>query len=129
MKVLRRNAEGKQETIALDLSGAVPRDKAYRLEEGDTVLVPKGNTFFVFGEVKKPGAYQLDKETNVLEGITIAGGFTDKAAPGRTRVIRTTDKGQQTLNVDMNDIIRRGQRDKAIRLLENDVIVVPESFF
>ena len=129
VKVLRRNAEGKQETISIDLSGAVPRDKNLRLEDGDTVMVPKGNTFFVFGEVKKPGAYQLDKETNVLEGITIAGGFTDKAAPGRTRVIRTTDRGQQTINVDMNDIIRRGQRDKAIRLLENDVIVVPESFF
>ncbi len=128
-KVLRRTAEGKQETISIDLSGAVPRDKNFRIEDGDTVMVPKGNTFFVFGEVKKPGAYQLDKETNVLEGITIAGGFTDKAAPGRTRVIRTTDKGQQTISVDMNDIIRRGQRDKAIRLLENDVIVVPESFF
>jgi polysaccharide export outer membrane protein len=129
VKVLRRNADGKQETIALDLAGAVPKDKAFRLNEGDTVLVPKGNTFFVFGEVKKPGAYQLDKETNVLEGITIAGGFTDKAAPGRTRVIRTDERGQHTINIDMNDIIRRGQRDKAIRLLENDVIVVPESFF
>ncbi|HTO13774.1 MAG TPA: SLBB domain-containing protein [Candidatus Binatia bacterium] len=129
VKVLRRHQDGKQETIALDMSGAVPKDKNFKLEDGDTVLVPKGNTFFVFGEVKKPGAYQLDKDTNVLEAVTIAGGFTDKAAPGRTRVIRTTDKGQQTLNVDMNDIIRRGQRDKAIRLLENDVIVVPESFF
>jgi polysaccharide export outer membrane protein len=129
VKILRRQPDGKQETLALDMSGAVPKDKNFKLEDGDTVLVPKGNTFFVFGEVKKPGAYQLDKDTNVLEAVTIAGGFTDKAAPGRTRVIRTTDKGQQTLNVDMNDIIRRGQRDKAIRLLENDVIVVPESFF
>ena len=111
-KVLRRTAEGKQETISIDLAGAVPRDKNFRIEDGDTVMVPKGNTFFVFGEVKKPGAYQLDKETSVLEGITIAGGFTDKAAPGRTRVIRTGDKGQQTISVDMND-----------------VIVVPESFF
>jgi polysaccharide export outer membrane protein len=129
VKVLRRAPDGRQETISLDLAGAVPKDKSFRLEDGDTVLVPKGNTFFVFGEVKKPGAYQLDKETNVLEGITIAGGFTDKAAPGRTRVIRTTGKGQQTLNIDMNDVLRRGQRDKAIRIIENDVIVVPESFF
>jgi len=129
VKVLRRGASGRQETISLDLSGPVPKDKNFQIEDGDTVLVPKGNTFFVFGEVKKPGAYQLEKETNVLEGITIAGGFTDKAAPGRTRVIRTTEKGQQTLNIDMNDVIRRGQRDKAIRIIENDVIVVPESFF
>ena len=41
--------------------------------DGDSIVIPKGNTFFVFGEVKKPGAYPLDKETNILEGITIAG--------------------------------------------------------
>ena len=130
MKVLRRDAEGKQETMSLDLAGAgahATRASAWR--KAIPSMVPKGNTFFVFGEVKKPGAYQLDKETNVLEGITIAGGFTDKAAPGRTRVIRTTIAASRPIDVDMNDIIRRGQRDKAIRLLENDVIVVPESFF
>jgi polysaccharide export outer membrane protein len=129
VKVLRRSADGRQETIALDLAGSVPKDKDFRLQDGDSIIVPKGNTFFVFGQVKKPGSYQLDKETNVLEGITIAGGFTEKAAPGRTRVIRTTATGQQTINVDINDILKRGERDKAMRLLENDVIVVPESFF
>jgi hypothetical protein len=29
----------------------------------------------------------------------------------------------------MNEIIKRGRRDKSIPLRENDVIVVPESFF
>jgi len=129
VKILRRSPDGRQQTIALDLSGSVPKDKDFRLRDGDSIIVPKGNTFFVFGQVKKPGSYQLDKETNVLEGITIAGGFTEKAAPGRTRVIRTTTKGQQTINVDINDLVKRGERDRALRLLENDVIVVPESFF
>ena len=69
------------------------------------------------------------KETNILEAITIAGGFTDKAASSRTRIIRETSKGTQVLNVDMNNIIKRGERDKAILLQENDVVVVPESFF
>ncbi len=129
VKLIRRTPDGKQETLSLDLSGPIPRDKAFRIQDGDTVLVPKGNTFFVFGEVKRPGAYQLDKETSILEGITIAGGFTDKAAPARTRVIRNAPTGQQVLNIDMNDIIKRGQREKAISLQENDVVVVPESFF
>jgi len=129
VKVIRRAPDGGEETIPLDLSGPVPRDREFKIQDGDTVLVPKGNTFFVFGEVKKPGAYQLDKETNILEGITIAGGFTDKAAPGRTRVIRNTARGRQVIDIDMNDIIKRGQREKAIRLQENDVVVVPESFF
>jgi len=104
-----------------------------RLQGGDTVFVASKdeNTFrfFVFGEVKKPGAYPLENETNVLEGITIAGGFTDKASPSRTRVIRVGPTGQQVLEIDMNDIVKRGRRDKAVRLQAGDVVVVPESFF
>ena len=102
-----------------------------RVQAGDTVFVVSRdeNSFFVFGEVKRPGAYPLEKETNILEGITIAGGFTDKASPSRTRVIRVGTTGQQVLEIDMNDIIKRGQRDKAVGLQANDVVVVPESFF
>ena len=104
-----------------------------RLQAGDTVFVGSKdeNTFrfFVFGEVKKPGAYPLENETNVLEGITIAGGFTDKASPARTRVIRMGPTGQQVLEIDMNDVIKRGRREKAVQLQANDVVVVPESFF
>src|SRR5262245_30534025 len=129
VKLIRRAANGQQETVSLNLANPTSHDRTVSVQEGDTVYVPKGNTFFVFGEVKKPGAYQLDRDTNILEGITIAGGFTDKAAPGRARVIRNTPSGQTVLDVDMNDIIKRGQRDKAIRLQENDVVVVPESFF
>ena len=101
------------------------------VEDDDTIFVPKGkgNTFFVLGEVKKPGSYQLEGDTSILEGITIAGGFTDKAAPGRTRILRNTPNGQEVLYVDMNDVIKRGQREKPFILHENDVVVVPESFF
>jgi polysaccharide biosynthesis/export protein len=129
VKLIRRAPDGQQETIALDLSGANLQDRNVKVQEGDTVVVPKGNTFFVFGEVKRPGAYQLEKDTNILEGITIAGGFTDKAAPSRARVIRSTAAGQQVFDVDVNDILKRGQRAKSMQLQENDVVVVPESFF
>lgn len=128
-KIIRRSADGRQQTIALDLSGGVPKDRDFIVQSGDTIVVPRGNTFFVFGEVRKPGSYQLDKETSVLEGITLAGGFTDKAAPGRVRVIRTTAKGQQIIDVDVSDLLKRGNRGKAVGLQENDVVVVPESFF
>ena len=102
-----------------------------RVQNQDTIIVSKAlaNSYFVFGEVKKPGGYTLDKDTNILEGITVAGGFTDKAAPSRTRVIRSTPQGQQVIEVDMNDILRRGREAKTVMLQESDVVVVPESFF
>jgi polysaccharide export outer membrane protein len=129
VKLLRRSVDGKEETIPLDLSGVVPRARGFKLQDGDSVLVPRGNSFFVFGEVRRPGAYQLDKDTNILEAITIAGGFTDRAAPGRTRVIRSTPQGQRIINVDMNVVIKRSRPGPPIALQENDVVVVPESFF
>jgi len=47
-----------------------------RVQSQDIVIVSKAQaySYFIFGEVKKPGAYTLDKDTNILEGITVAGG-------------------------------------------------------
>lgn len=129
-KILRKRGEGVQETIAVDLSGIDPRARDTLLSDGDTLLIPAGNTFYVLGEVKRPGAYQLDQATTALGGIALAGGFTDRAAPNRTKIIRTHRDGrQETLVVDLNEIIKRGRKDKDLPLVPNDVIVVPESFF
>ena len=65
-----------------------------------------------------------------VEGIALAGGFTERAAPNRTKIIRTHRDGrQETLIVDLNEVIKRGRKDKDVSLTANDVIVVPESFF
>jgi polysaccharide export outer membrane protein len=130
VKLTRRLASGQEQTTVFDLSGADPRAREFLLKDGDILVVPAGNTFYVLGEVKKPGAYQLDQVTTALQGIALAGGFTDKAAPNRTKVIRTHPDGhQETLVIDLNDVVKRGRKDKDLPLVANDVLVVPESFF
>jgi polysaccharide export outer membrane protein len=131
--VRNHGASGSSAALRLSLEkiqAGDPSENA-RVQSQDIVIVSKAQaySYFIFGEVKKPGAYTLDKDTNILEGITVAGGFTDKAAPSRTRVIRTTPQGQQVIEVDMNDILRRGREAKTVMLQESDVVVVPESFF
>ena len=133
--LVRNNGASDGSSAALRLSlekiqAGDPSENA-RVQSQDIVIVSKAQaySYFIFGEVKKPGAYTLDKDTNILEGITVAGGFTDKAAPSRTRVIRSTPQGQKVIEVDMNDILRRGREAKAVMLQESDVVVVPESFF
>jgi len=125
------NGSGEVLRLSLDKVQAGDPSQNASVQSQDIVIVSKSQaySYFVFGEVRKPGAYPFDKETNILEGITVAGGFTDKAAPGRTRVIRSTPQGQQVIEVDMNDILRRGREAKAVMLQESDVVVVPESFF
>ena len=58
-KLIRRLTSGQEQTIPLDLSGTDPAARDFPLRDGDTLLVPSGNTFYVLGEVRKPGAYQL----------------------------------------------------------------------
>jgi polysaccharide export outer membrane protein len=129
-KVLRRRADGNQESIVIDLGGTDPRAREFLLAEGDTILVPTGNSFYVMGEVRKPGAYQLEQAATAIEGVALAGGFTEKAAPNRTKIIRTHRDGrQETIVVDLNEVIKRGRKDKDVPLSANDVIVVPESYF
>jgi len=128
-----RASDGSSAALRLSLEkiqAGDPSENA-RVQSQDIVIVSKAQaySYFIFGEVKKPGAYTLDKDTNILEGITVAGGFTDKAAPSRTRVIRSTPQGQKVIEVDMNDILRRGREAKTVMLQESDVVVVPESFF
>jgi hypothetical protein len=50
-----------------------------RVQNQDTIIV-QGVDPLVFrpGRGAKPGGYTLGEETNILEGTTIAGGFTDK---------------------------------------------------
>lgn len=130
VKLTRRLASGTEEIHILDLSGADPKAREFLLKDGDILLVPVGNTFYVMGEVKKPGAYQLDQTTTAIQAIAMAGGFTDKAAPNRTKVIRTLPDGrQETFVVDLNEVIKRGRKDKDLPLAANDVVVVPESYF
>jgi len=94
------------------------------------VNVAVGNTFYVMGEVRKPGAYQLDQATTAIQAVAMAGGFTERAAPNRTKVIRTLPDGrQETFVIDLNDVIKRGRKDKDLPLSASDVIVVPESYF
>ena len=129
-KILRRRPDGNQETVVIDLGGTDPRAREFLLAESDTILVPTGNSFYVLGEVKKPGSYQLEHAATAIEGVALAGGFTDRAAPNRTKIIRTHRDGrQETFVIDLNEILKRGRKDKDVPLLANDVVVVPESFF
>jgi polysaccharide export outer membrane protein len=130
VKLTRRLPTGVEQTTILDLSGADPRAREFLLKDGDILLVPAGNTFYVMGEVKKPGAYQLDQGTTAIQAIAMAGGFTDKAAPNRTKIIRThVDGRQETIVVDLNEVVKRGRKEKDPALIANDVLVVPETYF
>src|SRR5262249_12276509 len=47
------------------------------LRDGDTIFVPKAELVYVFGEVRNPGGYAVQKTTTVLQALSLAGGVTE----------------------------------------------------
>ena len=74
--------------------------------------------FFVMGEVKTPGKYNLERGTTVLNAISIGGGLTPLAAPKRTKITREQDGKKVEIPTTMETLV-----------LPGDTIVVPQSFF
>ncbi len=88
-------------------------------------------TVYVLGQVSKPGSIQIppEKELTVLEAITSVGGFTDVANTSKVRVLRVEDGKQKSMDVDVSQITKQGNKSLDIALQPGDVVFVPQSLF
>jgi polysaccharide export outer membrane protein len=103
------------------------------LKAGDTLVVPEGlevqNAVFVMGEVKKPGAYPRAESLTVLKLMTLAGGFTDYAAPNRATIVRQEGSKKIQKRINIKDIMGDPASNEDIQLKAGDVVVVPSKLF
>jgi len=116
------NEKDERKDINIDIASLIEQGDAslnISIQDGDSIYVAKAGVFFITGEVKKPGSYKYEENSTVLKAITLAGGLTDHGAAGRIGIIRKID-GREVLlkNVEMDE-----------EVLEEDVIVVPETYF
>ena len=89
-----------------------------QLQDGDTIFVPRAELVYVFGQVKSPGAFPLQKGTSVLQALSLAGGITDRGATGRIRIARLIRGHKIEIKARLEDVVQPG-----------DTIIVPERFF
>jgi polysaccharide export outer membrane protein len=90
-----------------------------QITDGDTVFISKAGMCFITGEVKSPGTYSCGDGTTVLRLVALAGGFTGKASKSSISVVRIVNNEKKVYK----DV------DLYTALQDNDVVVVPESFF
>jgi polysaccharide biosynthesis/export protein len=116
--VLPSDASGGQVRISRkDLE--MGRAMDVRLQDGDTIFVPKAETFFISGFVRSPGSYSIDGDLNVLQALALAGGATEQAAQNRITIDRVIDGKLTRVKInELTDPVRPG-----------DTIVVPRRFF
>jgi polysaccharide export outer membrane protein len=119
-------AVGKTPTqLTLEISAKL---KEYKENPSVAIVVREVNSYAVFllGEVGKPGKYPLKSKTTLLQGITMAGGFTPVAARNKLVVFRLNDAGTDyKLKASYDDIVLRDNSQQNIELKPGDLIVVP----
>jgi polysaccharide export outer membrane protein len=88
------------------------------LHDGDTIFVPRAELVYVFGEVKNPGGYAVQKSTTVLQALSLAGGVTEHGAMNRVQVMRMVNGQKVEARVKLTDLVR-----------PEDTIIVPQRYF
>jgi polysaccharide export outer membrane protein len=103
-------------------------DALYKLDQtdqdvpvsgGDTIYVPRAATFYIYGEVARPGSYRIDRNMTMRQALAAGGGLTARGTERRLRVVRRNAQGvPEKTSADLNDPVS-----------PDDVIYVNESIF
>ena len=103
------------------------------LQSGDVVYIPlekalnlAESKIYVEGEVKKPGVYDFQPGLTALNACILAGGFDKFAAPNRARIVRTSEKGQEIIDINLKDVKDGKLTD--VELMPGDRINIPETW-
>jgi len=89
------------------------------------VLDVSGNKVFVMGEVNSPGEYLAARPLDVVQALSLAGGFTEFASEGSIKVLRRGNGKQVAIPVDYPAIQSGQELDTNILLQSGDIVVVP----
>ena len=119
---IKRRVGDKDTVIAINLGSLIKGGdlgQNIQINDEDTVYVSGAGKCYVTGEVDTPGTYPCGEGTTVLKIVALARGFTGKAAKSSVSIVR--------MEGDQKNVIKDVSLDTPV--IENDVIVVPESFF
>ncbi len=120
INVASRTPEQIQNELKEKLSLLVP-DPEINL----TVRAVNGNNIFIIGKVNKPGRISMTRPTDVVQALSLAGGFTSYAKSDSIQILRRTGKKQQIIQFDYTKIADGEALESNILLRSGDTIVVP----
>ncbi|HEV8306162.1 MAG TPA: polysaccharide biosynthesis/export family protein [Methylomirabilota bacterium] len=112
-------------TIDLDELAKGNEDLNVPLQPGDVVTVPPAGSFYVGGEVEKPGTFLLKPRTTLDQAIIVAGGLRDVADWSDVRIYRTLPGGKQEIH--QYDMVKIQEGERPPEIQKSDVILVGKS--
>jgi polysaccharide export outer membrane protein len=119
--LLRADASGTLQRYPISLKGL---EKAkgvipgQTLRGGDSILVPRADQFYIYGEVTAANKYRVEPDMTVVQAIARAGGVTPRGSERRVDIKRLVEGKYVTMKAKLNDPVKA-----------DDVIHVKESIF
>ena len=118
--VIRTFPDGSTEKYSVNVARLLIDPKSQpsiSLQPGDSIVVPRAEQIFVYGEVNSPNNYRYEPGMTLLEAIARAGGLTPRGSDRRIE-IRRQDKygvyrhleGKPSDQIEANDVIRVKER-------------------
>ena len=120
LQVANRTPGQIQQEIKKKLSRLIP-DPEINL----TVSAVEGNNIFIIGKVNSSGRFPMTRPTDVVQALSLAGGFTPYAKTEDIQILRRTGKKQKIINFDYSKIADGQALETNILLQSGDTIVVP----
>jgi polysaccharide export outer membrane protein len=108
--VAGKDLEEVHEEIVKVLEGNYLKEPRVKLELVQFGMASEGvgwmkNSIRIIGEVAQPGIYQFKSGYSVLDAILEAGGFTEFAAPNRTRIVRFENGEKLVLTIKVKEMM------------------------
>jgi polysaccharide export outer membrane protein len=110
------------------ITAAYARD--IRDPEVSVIVAETGGTrIYVLGEVRSPGMQKMPRGgLGIIGAVTLAGGFTEDAAPEGAVLVRVTGEGYLVKEIDLSNFGQVDAMDLAlVGLQPYDVVYVPRS--
>ncbi len=100
-----------------------------KLEPFDSIVIPIAELVYVQGEVRAPGPVKYTSDLTIAKAVTMVGGTTPLAAPGRTELVRSEGEKKVRMRVDLDKILRAPEDNPDVKLRPEDIIFVPQRLF
>lgn len=86
---------------------------------GDRLYIPRAESFYIYGQVQKPGQYRLERNMTLSRAVSASGGLTSRGTERRATVKRRDAQGkEQEYSLREADVLKA-----------DDVVVIKESWF
>jgi polysaccharide export outer membrane protein len=116
------------EEVRVDIA---TRLKEFIVQPDVTVLLRTSNsrTFFIFGEVARPGAYPIVGDVSAVHALGLGGGATRMASLDNAKLVRPSPEGELTYPIYFAAITEHGYGATNYQLQPGDVVYVPPNGF